>query len=210
MDCLLKTLDAPSRAGSAKRRIGRPSTGPYSLQTMTTKPSLNEPAQLSKSFEPDEIESRWYQEWERRGYFKGGQHVEPLRAAQAGPMQFSFRHPTSQAPCIWATRSTKPSWMGWCVITACRGMTRFYSRYGSRRHCDANRCRATARRPEYIAPRPWARKVPRQSMGVEGTIGQRHHGTIPPARFFSRLGTRVLHDGRKLVARGRRGFCPPA
>jgi len=31
---------------------------------------------LSKSFEPAEIEARWYPEWERRGYFAAGQHVQ--------------------------------------------------------------------------------------------------------------------------------------
>jgi len=34
-----------------------------------------ETPELSKSFEPAEIESRWYAEWERRGYFQGGRHV---------------------------------------------------------------------------------------------------------------------------------------
>ncbi|ARP91189.1 valine--tRNA ligase [Bordetella genomosp. 9] len=36
----------------------------------------NEPQELSKSFEPAEIEARWYAEWDRRGYFKAGRHVE--------------------------------------------------------------------------------------------------------------------------------------
>jgi valyl-tRNA synthetase len=34
-------------------------------------------SELSKSFEPAELESRWYAEWERRGYFAAGQHVKP-------------------------------------------------------------------------------------------------------------------------------------
>ncbi len=32
-------------------------------------------AELSKGFEPAAIEARWYPEWERRGYFRSGQHV---------------------------------------------------------------------------------------------------------------------------------------
>jgi valyl-tRNA synthetase len=35
-----------------------------------------ETPELSKSFEPAEIESRWYGEWERRGYFEAGRHVD--------------------------------------------------------------------------------------------------------------------------------------
>ena len=31
--------------------------------------------ELSKSFEPAELEARWYQAWEQRGYFAAGQHV---------------------------------------------------------------------------------------------------------------------------------------
>jgi valyl-tRNA synthetase len=31
--------------------------------------------ELAKSFEPAEIESRWYAQWDQRGYFKAGRHV---------------------------------------------------------------------------------------------------------------------------------------
>ncbi len=31
--------------------------------------------ELSKSFEPADLEARWYQAWEQRGYFTAGQHV---------------------------------------------------------------------------------------------------------------------------------------
>ncbi len=37
-------------------------------------PSTETP-ELSKSFEPAELEARWYAEWERRGVFQAGQHV---------------------------------------------------------------------------------------------------------------------------------------
>ncbi|MEI2416117.1 valine--tRNA ligase [Orrella sp. JC864] len=36
-----------------------------------------ETQELSKSFEPAELEARWYAEWERRGYFRAGSHVPP-------------------------------------------------------------------------------------------------------------------------------------
>jgi len=33
-------------------------------------------SELSKSFEPAEIEKHWYANWEQKGYFSGGRHVE--------------------------------------------------------------------------------------------------------------------------------------
>src|SRR3546814_12667220 len=62
----------------------------FTFYTMTTNPALNDPEQLSKSFEPQEIEARWYSEWERRGYFSAGKHVEPTgdRASQPFVIQF--------------------------------------------------------------------------------------------------------------------------
>lgn len=42
---------------------------------------------LSKSFEPAEIEARWYPEWERRGYFAAGQHVQATAPASANAAQ---------------------------------------------------------------------------------------------------------------------------
>jgi valyl-tRNA synthetase len=60
---------------------------------MTTNSALNEPDQLSKSFEPQEIESRWYAEWEHRGYFRGGQHVAPAAGASGEPFVIQFPPP---------------------------------------------------------------------------------------------------------------------
>ncbi|RTZ41062.1 valine--tRNA ligase [Candidimonas sp. SYP-B2681] len=60
---------------------------------MTTNSALNDPEQLSKSFEPQEIEARWYAEWERRGYFSGGQHVEPSDRDVSQPFVVQFPPP---------------------------------------------------------------------------------------------------------------------
>ncbi len=46
---------------------------------------------LPKSFEPRDIESRWYDEWNRRGLFAGGRHVEP--AADRTPESFAIQFP---------------------------------------------------------------------------------------------------------------------
>jgi valyl-tRNA synthetase len=60
---------------------------------MTTNTALKEPEQLPKSFEPQDIESRWYAEWERRGYFRGGQHVAPVADASSQPFVIQFPPP---------------------------------------------------------------------------------------------------------------------
>ena len=48
--------------------------------------------ELSKSFEPATLEARWYDEWERRGYFAAGQHVHDA-AAQGTPYAIQFPPP---------------------------------------------------------------------------------------------------------------------
>ncbi|MBF23300.1 MAG: valine--tRNA ligase [Pusillimonas sp.] len=60
---------------------------------MTSSSAKQDLDQLPKSFEPQEIESRWYPEWERRGYFKGGQHVEPVGSRASEPYAIQFPPP---------------------------------------------------------------------------------------------------------------------
>ncbi len=48
---------------------------------------------LPKSFEPRDIESRWYDEWTRRGLFAGGQHVEPAAGRTPEPFAIQFPPP---------------------------------------------------------------------------------------------------------------------
>lgn len=50
--------------------------------------SIGDAQELSKSFEPAELESRWYAEWEKRGYFQAGQHVETDTPAEPYVIQF--------------------------------------------------------------------------------------------------------------------------
>lgn len=44
-------------------------------------PNTPTDGELSKSFEPATLEARWYQEWEKRGYFAAGQHTQGGPAA---------------------------------------------------------------------------------------------------------------------------------
>jgi valyl-tRNA synthetase len=61
-------------------------------QAVSPNPPANAPIgdaqKLSKSFEPAELESRWYTEWEKRGYFQAGQHVETDTPAEPYVIQF--------------------------------------------------------------------------------------------------------------------------
>ncbi|WP_417277300.1 valine--tRNA ligase [Castellaniella sp.] len=50
-------------------------------------------ASLPKSFEPQDIESRWYELWSRQGLFSGGQHVQPAAGHAAVPFAIQFPPP---------------------------------------------------------------------------------------------------------------------
>ena len=51
------------------------------------------PDGLPKSFEPTEIESRWYPQWEKAGYFQAGQHVSNSSADQADVKPYVIQFP---------------------------------------------------------------------------------------------------------------------
>ncbi|HLS51750.1 MAG TPA: valine--tRNA ligase [Burkholderiaceae bacterium] len=55
--------------------------------------SKKQSEQLPKSFEPAEIESRWYGYWEKKGYFQAGQHVKPAQNHQAEAYAIQFPPP---------------------------------------------------------------------------------------------------------------------
>jgi len=60
---------------------------------MTTQSEQNSSDLLSKSFEPKDIESRWYERWESAGYFRAGQHVEPVAGSESQPFVIQFPPP---------------------------------------------------------------------------------------------------------------------
>lgn len=61
------------------------------LSDMTA--SAESPSQLPKSFEPQDIESRWYAHWEHQGLFRGGQHVQPPEGRASSPFAIQFPPP---------------------------------------------------------------------------------------------------------------------
>ncbi len=60
---------------------------------MTSSPASISTDQLSKSFEPQELESRWYAQWEQHGYFKGGKHVASSGRDSSQPFVIQFPPP---------------------------------------------------------------------------------------------------------------------
>src|SRR3546814_4976175 len=60
---------------------------------MTKNPIQNDTYQLAKSFEPQQIESHWDAQWERKGYFTGGRHVAPANPDQSKPVVIQFPPP---------------------------------------------------------------------------------------------------------------------
>ncbi len=54
-------------------------------------PSTLPDGELSKSFEPADLEARWYTEWEKRGYFAAGQHAKG--DANGAPYAIQFPPP---------------------------------------------------------------------------------------------------------------------
>nr|WP_322995401.1 valine--tRNA ligase [Castellaniella sp.] len=50
-------------------------------------------ASLPKSFEPQDIESRWYAYWNQQGLFAGGQHVAPAPGRASTPFAIQFPPP---------------------------------------------------------------------------------------------------------------------
>src|SRR5690606_6493818 len=60
---------------------------------MTTQNDPTSNDLLPKSFEPQNIEARWYARWEQGGYFKAGQHVTPPEGAESRPFVIQFPPP---------------------------------------------------------------------------------------------------------------------
>ena len=58
--------------------------------------------ELAKSFEPHEIERRWYPIWESRGYFAAS--LDPRSPRLLHPAAAAQRH---RARCTWGTRSSR-------------------------------------------------------------------------------------------------------
>lgn len=59
----------------------------------STPSAANDSAQLPKSFEPGELESRWYALWEHSGYFDAGRHTEAPAGRQSQPFVIQFPPP---------------------------------------------------------------------------------------------------------------------
>lgn len=91
---------------------------------MTSPDTETATQELPKSFEPKAIEARWYPEWEKRGYFDGGRHVDHPAGVPAGFETFAIQLPP---PNVTGTLH-----MGHAFNqTIMDGLTRYYRMRGS-------------------------------------------------------------------------------
>ena len=60
--------------------------------------------ELSKSFEPADLEARWYTEWEKRGYFAAGQHAK----GDANGAPYAIQFPKSHTHFLFAHLIQQP------------------------------------------------------------------------------------------------------
>ena len=169
-------------------------------------PHILPPMELAKSFEPADIERRWYPDWEAKGYFNAGLDTQNPNAFcillpppnVTGTLHMG--HGFNQAIMDTMTRHRR----------MCGDNTLVAAGNGPRRHRDADRRRTPTRRARCLAPRPRPREVRRESVGVEGILGQHHHPPDAPSRHLAGLDARTLHDGRRPLEDRHRDLRPPA
>ena len=140
-------------------------------------------SELPKTFDPAEIEARWYAHWEERGAVPPGRGPRPSRSRS------SSRRPTSPARSISATRST---------ITLQDILTRHARLQGKDAlwvvgtdHAGIATQMVVERQLERAAAeahRFHPRGVRRQGLGVEGGERRRDHPPAAPARRLAATG----------------------
>jgi hypothetical protein len=161
--------------------------------------------ELAKSFEPAEIERRWYPIWESRGYFAAGLDTAKtdnfciLLPPPNVTGTLHMGHGFNQAIMDSLTRYHRMRGDNtlWQPGTDHAGIA---TQIVVERQLDA---------PGYFAPRPRPRKVPGQGLGVEGILGQHHHQADAPPGDIARLVARALHDGCRAVENRHRDLRPP-
>ena len=136
--------------------------------------------ELAKSFEPAEIERRWYASWENAGYFKAG-------LDRSNPNAFSILLPP---PNVTGTLHMGHGFNQ----TVMDALTRYHRMLGHNTlwqpgtdHAGIATQIVVERQLDAqvrLAPRPRPREVPRKGLGVEGILRQ----TRSPARCAG-LGT---------------------
>jgi valyl-tRNA synthetase len=128
--------------------------------------------ELAKSFEPADIEKRWYAQWESAGYFKAGDA------------------PDAPAYCIMLPppNVTGTLHMGHAFQhTLMDALTRYHRMAGDNTLWQPGTDHAGIATQIVVerqldAPRPRPREIPGKSMGLEGTLRLHHHPPDASAR----------------------------
>ena len=150
------------------------------------------PMELAKSFEPKEIEQRWYPAWESRGYF----------AVRCRRQESGVLHPASAAQCHRhpAHGSRIPADAHGRIDPLpphARLRHQLGGRHGPRRNRHADRSRAPAGARKQDPARSGARPVRRTRLGMETAIGIDHHPADAPPRHVGELGVSPTPKARR-------------
>ena len=162
---------------------------------------------LSKSFEPVAIEAHWGPEWEQRGYAKAG--YRGTQAPKEGVDAFSIQLPP---PNVTGTLH-----MGHAFNqTIMDSLTRYHRMKGDNTvwipgtdHAGIATQIVVERQlqeQKITPPRAGPQELRRAHLGVEGKVGQHHHGADAPHGRHRRLEPRILHDGRGPLERRHRNL----
>ena len=155
--------------------------------------------ELAKSFDPAAIESRWYAEWERRGYFAAGLDAgKPAFCIQLPPPNVTgvlhMGHAFNQTIMDALTRYHRMRGFNtlWLPGTDHAGIA---TQIVVERQLEAQGTSREELGREEFVEQVWA---------MEGAVRLDDHRADAPARRLVRLVARVLHDGREALARGHR------
>ena len=163
---------------------------------------------MEKSFEPAQIESKWYERWEASGAFQPSGQGEPYCILLPPPNVTGTLH---------MGHAFQQTLMDTLVrYQRMRGQnTSVAGRHRPRRHRHPEDRREPAGGRGQDPPRPGPRSLHRTRVGVEGRVRFHHHPPDAPPRRFRRLVARALHHGRGPVRRRASGCssvvpCGPA
>ena len=194
---------------SAESQLGKPTdTTPASgIMRGFSGPATPTPAkmELAKSFEPHAIESRWYPEWERRGYFAAG---------------LDHKNPASFCILLPPPNVTGTLHMGHAFQqTLMDALVRYHRMRGYNTNWVAGTDHAGIATQIVVERQLEAEGKTRHDLGrdairqtrvgMEAGVRLHHHAPDAPARRLGQLGLRrhrrpaqrLLHDGRENVAR---------
>ncbi len=157
--------------------------------------------EISKGYQPGDVETQWYSRWLEAGCFRGDEKgTKPSYSIVIPPPNVTgilhLGHVLNKR-----SRTSSPVAPAWRART-CSGC-----RDRPRRHRDPVEGGAEAAQGRGQDPtRPRPRRLPREGLGVEGRARRHHYLPTEATRLLLRLGARAFHDGRGLQPLGPKVF----